>query len=270
MSIKRWVKKIVTQYRYAETTVANPKHNDLYIVEFPKSGITWLTTLLANLALKASGREEVATYYSIAQFVPDVHQTRDVGGCAFERPPVRMIKSHSEFNPNYVSVIYLVRNPLAVMKSWYRFNIDHGVDVPLFGEFIRSSKYGVNRWKRHVDSWLVGKVSAQRLHLIKYEDLIVDPLLELRALSDNLGWQISEKCLRESISLSSIESMKCGEELYREKDPKYVLNFVKGGDIEVDLRDIEYISSSCEEQLKLLGYDRCLVSAGNGKVNLLK
>jgi len=77
---------VATFVRHQRTTVKNPQHNDVYVVEFPKSGVTWLSTILANMALISSGREEVASFTGLQIFVPDIHVTRDVGRVAHRTP----------------------------------------------------------------------------------------------------------------------------------------------------------------------------------------
>ena len=157
--------RLYKQREYNKTTASNPQHNDVYIVEFPKSGITWLSTLLANVALVSSGRKEIANFTAAHLYIPDIHLTRNISEPIYHTPPVRLIKSHAKFNPNYLFVILLVRHPLNVMKSYYRYLRELGVNVGDFNNFIQSEKYGIPEWKRHVNSWLTGGVIAQRLHL---------------------------------------------------------------------------------------------------------
>jgi hypothetical protein len=238
------------------TTARHPCHNDVYLVEFPKSGITWLSCLLANAALSESGRPEVASYAAAHQFVPDIHVTRNVGRMPYERPPVRLIKSHAEFNPSYIFVIYLVRHPLSVMKSRYRFMREvHGNTFGTFDDFCKNTKWGLNAWKRHVNSWLVGKVSAQRLHLVRYEDLLSNASQELRFISRNFGWNLQEESILRAVSLSSIKEMRASEEFYQARNPKYRMKFVGGlNEFDVSRDAVALVESTCEKELAILGY----------------
>lgn len=242
--------------RYCETTAKKPQHNDVYIVEFPKSGITWISTILANMALISSGRKEIASFPAIQLYVPDIHVTRDVGGVAYDVPPVRLIKSHAEFNPNYVSVIYLARNPLDVMKSYFRFNKESsGMKFSSFDEFCRSETMGVPAWKRHVRSWFEGKVIVQRVHLCRYEDLINNPVAEIADISRNFGWNIDAQTIALAVSRSSVDVMKESERFYKSRNPRYTMSFVRGeGGFSVEDKTISYIKDECEEELRLLGY----------------
>jgi hypothetical protein len=234
-----------------------PRHNDVYIVEFPRSGVTWLSSLLANLALIESGRKELASFNSAHFYVPDIHLTREIGDVAYDRPPVRMIKSHAEYNRGYLFVIYLVRHPVDVMKSYYRFYRDMQYPSLSIESFVRSNVYGVPSWKRHVNSWINNKVSAQRLHLLKYEDLISDPARELGSISENFGWAMSSAAISEAVARSSIEEMQRAEEYGRLRNPNYTMNFVRNkAPIDIGEGTIEYIVESCREEMKLLKYSK--------------
>lgn len=256
--VKKAVAKVQRRFQHIgsrRTTPVNPQHNDFYIVEFPKSGITWLSTILANTALIASGRNEVASYTSAYWYVPDIHVTRNLGPALYDRPPVRFIKSHAEFNPRYAFVMYLVRHPLGVMKSWYRFDLETR-EQPSgdFHAFCVSAK-GIPAWRRHVNSWLCAHAPAQRLHLCRYEDLIRDPVAEIALLSEHFGWAIEASIIREAVSRSSVENMQKNEALHRQKDPRHTMKFVKGGsDLQVEQRTLEYVERACAAELKMLGY----------------
>lgn len=243
------------QALHAQTTASQPRHDDTYIVEFPKSGITWLSSIMANMALQSSNRGEVATFCSVHLHVPDIHATRDVGNVVYTVPPVRFIKSHAQFNPNYPFVIYLARHPVAVMKSYYRFAQVVTGDVGSFDEFCRSEKRGAAAWSRHVRSWLTGRPIAQRLHVCRYEDLMADTAGEIQAICENFGWRIEEQAIEQAIKLSSLENMKRSEATYRARNPRYSLQFVGSkADIDVSESTIAYIKTTCEPEMRLLGY----------------
>lgn len=241
---------------YRECVPEVPWHNDFYLVEFPKSGVTWLSTILANLALIESGRNEVASYSSVHMFVPDIHVTQSLGELPYTRPPVRFIKSHAQYNPFYAFLVYLVRHPLGVMKSYYRFTSELGDEGRRsFDSFCRSKKMGIPAWREHIRSWLVGKAVPQRLHLCRYEDLCAKPYDEILRISDNFGWNLSDDAIRKAIALSSMDRMKESESLYRNGNPRYGMEFVGGVNrFEVEERTIRYIESYCRHELELLSY----------------
>lgn len=256
MKFLRVPQRLASYWKNYKTTARAPQHNDVYIVEFPKSGVTWLSTILANVALIESGRKEVASFAAVHLFVPDIHQTRDIGPVPYDRPPVRMIKSHAEFNPNYPAVIYLARKPLDVMKSYFRFNHESGGPAfESFDSFCRSNEFGIPCWRRHVRSWLTGSVIGQRLHVCRYEDLFEDAFREIDSISKNFGWNISREAISEALRRSSMDQMRAAEDLYRTKNPRYTMRFVGGSnDFEIEASTVAYIEQQCRVELKLLGY----------------
>jgi hypothetical protein len=256
-------KKFIGASRFAvnsfinqKTTARYPGHNDVYLVAFPKSGVTWLSTMLANMALIASGRKETASFLSVHQFIPDIHVTKNISPVVYHTPPVRLIKSHSTCNPNYIYVIYLVRHPLDVMKSYYRFTRElNDSNYNSFDDFCHCRKKGIPAWKRHIYSWFDGKPAAQRIHLCRYEAFLSNSVDELSLISENFGWNIDLDVIKQAVKRSSVNAMKASEELFRQHNPCHTITFVRGAtDFEISDDTIDYIRSSCKNELQSTGY----------------
>lgn len=258
MSLVQKVMNMKSSIRHGKTTVRNPRQSDLYIVEFPKSGITWLSCILANAALIHSNRREVASFVNSHVYIPDVHISRDVGEPAYEYPPVRMFKSHSEWNPNYKFVIYLARHPLSVMKSYYRYLVDRRIFSDMdFDTFCRSDKFGIPAWKRHVSSWLVGDDVPNRLHIITYEQLISNAVREIVILSTNFGWGFGEDMVEAAVRRADVKSMKDSELLYASRNPRHLHGFIRAGrEVETSESTADWIRVECKSELMLLGYEQ--------------
>ncbi len=74
----RDVKEYAKYLRYKNTISKNPMHDDIYIVEFPKSDITWLQHLLGNIELQLIGDNDThVTFYNHHKYMPDIHQLKD-------------------------------------------------------------------------------------------------------------------------------------------------------------------------------------------------
>ncbi len=121
MKLNKLIENRVRKARERKTIPINPLHSDLYLVEYPKSGATWLSTILANTALIESGKTERATFVTARKYIPDIHISRDIGELGYTIPSNRIIKSHDLYNSRYCFVIYLVREPFDVMTSYYNF-----------------------------------------------------------------------------------------------------------------------------------------------------
>jgi hypothetical protein len=206
--------------KYHKFYPKNPKHDDVYIVEFPKSGITWLSTLIANTNLLESSEKAKATFYNIHQFIPDIHTSQELHNMPlWDFPKYRFIKSHDVYNKNYNFVIYLVRDPYRVMNSYYLFCKQLGSFSGSFDEFVKDPIFGIKAWTEHVNSWLQRGVTAQRIHFVRYEDLIAKPFEVLQKVYINLGLLVNDESIHKAISLSDMESMAKNEEFYNVNNP---------------------------------------------------
>jgi len=223
--LRDYFKEYIGHLKYRKLVPKNPKHDDTYIVEFPKSGVTWLSFIMANITfqLEESSNHESITFYNQHRYIIDVHQLRN--SFINENTKRRFIKSHAEHNPYYYFVIYLIRNPFDVMVSYYNFMYDHGVSMN-FEEFVKSEQYGISKWVKHVNSWLKSGMDAQRIHLIKYEDLKSNPLEEIKNMYINLGISVNDEMINRSLNLSDINVMRQSEDHYRKYNPNYTMSFV--------------------------------------------
>lgn len=226
----------------------NPKNNDVYVVEFPKSGITWFSFIIGYIIYKKFNTNLKPTFYNITCFITDVHQLRSANINLNPNIPYRFIKSHSDYNPHYYFVIYLLRNPYNVMVSYYHFMCVHGLNMS-FEKFIKHRQYGIESWVKHVEGWLmVEKLEAQRICLIKYEELSKRCEETIIELCKNIGLDIEQSIIQEAIEYSNFEKMKESENLYRRYNPKYKLNFVRKAKDSIDKEDEKEFLT---EELKL-------------------
>lgn len=237
---------------------ADPRAHDLYLVEFPKSGMTWLSTLVANMALSEAGSAQRVTYFNVQNYVLDIHmaQGRALGPSLLPVLPQRVIKSHHRQNPYYQNVVYLVRHPVAVMRSMINY-LPQTRGYPMTQEDVLNDPLmGIEAWRRHVRGWLIdASMSWQRLHLMRYDSLVSDARSELGLLVENLGWPISDDAITQAIENASVEHMKTSEQLYRRMNPAYKMAFVKGATDELSTSAKARIAEACREELTLLGYE---------------
>ena len=234
----------------------DPRATDIFVVEFPKSGITWLSCILSNAALIESGRPERATYASVNLHVPDIHQARNIGDLAYTVPHARFIKSHAYKHRRYVYVIYLVRDPKSVMKSYYHFRRYHDPNFSLdFPDFLADPGLGLPAWKRHVSGWVTEDGRGTRMHLVRYEDLLADPGLCVDAINTNFGFGWSAAGIKKAVELSSMSKMREQEALFASNAPFHNFKFVGGRTHGSELAQYdEEIDSLCMHERRLLGY----------------
>lgn len=212
---KEQLKKI-RDAKYNKFYPYNPRHDDVYIVEFPKSGVTWLSTLVSNINLIESKQNIDITIYNVHQYVPDIHTLKNLSfEPLWDFPKFRIIKSHDQYNLNYGFVIYLLRHPVDIMKSYYVFISNLGLFNGTFYEFVTHPKYGINKWVEHVNGWLYRTPTYQRIHILRYEDLVKDPEETLEKVYKNLGLKVNEDTLSQAVEKSSLKLFGATEEFYK-------------------------------------------------------
>lgn len=260
MLIHRIKNSISDKIQYCRDLKLSPERlhsGDTYIVEFPKSGVTWLTMLIANAFAIQYDMPETITFASVRRFIPDLHASR-AEAPRLSPTGLGFYKSHAKFNRNYVSTIYLARHPLRVMHSYQKFRATLDPRTPeTLESFIDDPVNGLIAWKQHIRSWLMTpRDSAQRqLHLVRYEDLIKDTEGVLSDLSINLGWGLSENSIKDAVKRSLREEMQSQENIYRRHNPTHVLDFVGSGQPDLTSKIEEQVRRRCANELKILGYE---------------
>lgn len=232
---------------------------DFFLVEFPKSGVTWLSVLLANLFLIRSGSSDRATFSSVRSYIPDLHVSNQSTAIPLGDGAVRFYKSHSEFNPAYIHTIYLARHPYDVMKSYHRYLTEQSVYAGSLEELCFRSDWGLVRWKKHVTSWLYHGMDTNQyfLHLIRYEDLVEQTHDEIAALGKNFGWCFEPSVIDSAVNSSERSIMCAQEKIYGSRNPNKLGRFVgekASGGSEDDQELREKIDHVYSQELELLGY----------------
>lgn len=236
----------------------SPGAGDFYVCEFPKSGITFLTVLLANALLIANGYRARATFASVRNYIPDLCISESVSAHTFADPPLRFYKIHSEFTPQFIHGLYLVRHPVDVMASNLRYALGRGWwQADSHEDFLDHPILGIEAWKRHINGWLVDNSFASDvifIHLVRYEDLVSHTEQALREIDQNFGWHLPEAAIAGAVLASSRDAMRVQEAYYRDRNPNHQFEFVSadGSDIAPAWRS--RVMGSCEAELKLLGY----------------
>ena len=182
--------------------------NDVFIVGYPKSGNTWMQNLVAGVVYGIDPQYAPDTL--IQELVPDVHYKRYYK--RFRTP--MFFKSHHLPRPEYKRVVYLLRDGRDVMVSYYYYltavknkEIDflnlvkHGPDHP-FG-----------KWHEHVEAWLSNPYNVEMI-VIKYENLINDPMTQLQELCEFIGIKRSTEFLEIVAKGSSFDKMRWKEKTY--------------------------------------------------------
>ena len=260
--------------------------DDVFLVSYPRSGNTWTRFLIGNLIYQ----DEPVTFANIESRLPEIYFNPDRVLRRLPRP--RILKSHECFQPHYLRIIYIVRDPRDVAVSFYHHNIKAGnitedysiADfVPRFinGEF--DAKWG--SWSDHVLSWMLLRRNSPGFLMLRYESMKEQPEAELAKVSAFLrecsfrAIDASREKLQRAIDLSSSDRMRELEKqqasqwvLTREtrSDKPFVRSATSGGwKTQLPEQSVVAIEASWGAVMQSLGYDLASKPASKWDVSSL-
>lgn len=230
---------------------------DVFIVGYPKSGNTWMQSLMAGLIY---GIDTQYLSDKLAQeIVPDVHARS-----FYHRfGQINFFKSHYLPQQHYKSVIYLVRDARDVMVSYYHYNQNVGKYNSL-EQMVYEEKGIPCAWQKHVKQWLLNPYNSNIMY-VRYEDLLDNPVETLAKVCEFVNLDRNISTIKKVIKGNSIEKM-------REKSKKYngmghrkwegmkAQKFFRNGKTgaykeEMPNEIIQYINASARYELMHFGYD---------------
>jgi hypothetical protein len=208
------------------------KTNDIHVCAFPKSGVTYFGFLLVAARLRHNQIALVPTMYNIDFLLIDIHKMSNSAPASIWRDGIGdLFKSHDPYFgvPN---VVYLLRNPLDTLRSYYHFRTQLGVQSSA-RDFLTGPE-GIAAWVNHVKSWLIDNRNAsQSLFVTEYEELQSNPREELRALGRQLGLEFSDNTLDFALRAAGLDSMRALEASFVARNPvnaQFQLEFVRKSD----------------------------------------
>lgn len=207
--------------------MTTPSKPIIWIASYPKSGNTWVRFMLLNLIYGPQDTTE-----NLDALIPDIHKV--TGQLQVPANTTVLIKTHFLLSPamplfnHSAGFIYIVRNPMDVMMSNlnYAFMM-HGIENdPAVRNKIKEQyieqfislrgdpnwiRLGRGSWVEHVSSWINNPPGLPNL-VLKYEDLLADPVAQLDKISHFLKLRSSAEELQAAVENSSFGRMKEIEE----------------------------------------------------------
>jgi len=224
----------------------------IWLASYPKSGNTWVRGFITSLLYTTEGTSNLEDFKKINQyplkshfenlttdfnditkFKKYYHKSQDIINLDNK---IKLLKTHNALlnvdgdnfssTKNTLGVIHIVRDPRNVVTS-----LKHHYSIPdyekakeflfdekrvIFGNFDKKDyplPTLLASWKTHYLSW---KQVKQNYLLIKYEDLLNNPIKEFSKISDYLSnlltVKISEKKIKNSIKSNSFYNLKKEEQ----------------------------------------------------------
>jgi hypothetical protein len=221
----------------------------VWLASYPKSGNTWMRAYLHNLLRNPPrpmpineidrftlGDSQIGWY---GRFTKKKPADLSLAEMAMLRPKVHrammsahpdsiFVKTHSYLGESCgvplitmectAGAIYIVRNPLDVLLSFanhFGLSIDQTVEtMAREGGLTKPTEANVsefiNSWSTHVKSWT--QVPNPRLHVVRYEDMLDNPVPVFGNVARFLGLNPPKERLMRAIEFSSFKELRKQEE----------------------------------------------------------
>jgi len=180
------------------------RQDDTYIAAFPRSGSTWLRTMLVNV-LDESAQSNPDAFNSRIPAV-SIRNYRLIESLASPRT----IMTHSCWRPSMKKAVYLVRDGRDSLVSSYHYHITRVGRAESFESYYdlyKSEVFGLT-WSMHTATENIGT----KLLKLSFEDLKTDTDTHLSRVCDFLEIKVTNRQLRKAIELASLERARKIEE----------------------------------------------------------
>ncbi|MEM9157463.1 MAG: sulfotransferase domain-containing protein [Verrucomicrobiota bacterium] len=207
------------------------KHPIVWLASYPKSGNTWL-----RFSVTALIQGELPTSQIVKEQMPDIHEP------GFKLYPLLeqglcFVKTHHMYADTMqgagqtAGFIYMIRNPIDVLASNYNYILRNAPQLARpIEEYVATylEQYGDPRWIglkmgswiENVSTWVELSSKTPGL-LLRYEDMIKDPVAVLKLIAQYLNLERSDEQVERAAELCSFSSM-------REMEEREIQNQIKG------------------------------------------
>jgi len=202
----RYCQQLGTRYSWSRKRWLRTYPDDTWVVSYPKSGNTWVRFLIANLLDPTNP----VTFQNLEWRVHDIYKHDNATLANLPRP--RVLKSHEPYDRRYARVVYVVRDPRAILVSLHHHLRRIGTisdDVPITttaDRFLRGGRWG--RWPDHVAAWLDCPINRESLLTLSYESLSAAPLAQAHRICAFLGIERDEQTVAGCVELSTARRMR--------------------------------------------------------------
>ena len=178
----------------------------MYIAAFPRSGSTWLRTILVNiLEPEAHGNPDVFNARIPAVSIRNASIINRLNS-------PRLIMTHSCWRPSIEKVVYLVRDGRDAFISSYHYHVTReGQAMPLedYYQLYRREIYG-RTWQQHTESFLLSghQVLGSNLLKLRFDELKLDTLNCIKMVCAFLDIDADDDSIEHAVEYASLENAK--------------------------------------------------------------
>ena len=188
--------------------LAGLRSGDVFLASFPRSGNTWVRFFLCNLISLCEWDGREVDFSLLNQTMPELGVDNLLARWPHPTIP-RVVKTHQRYRFVFGrrASIGIIRDPRDVMVSYYHFTHDRKrIYSGSFAQFIRHPRYGLPSWFAHYASW-----RSRWSVVVRFEDMLEDPLRELRRILEVLDVQPPDEVVEEAVSRASLGTLRRAE-----------------------------------------------------------
>jgi hypothetical protein len=247
------------------------RDTDVFLLGHPKSGNTWVAYVLGIVINRDF--DGTLTLANVGRYVPVMHgKDWEIEVHESLKNP-RIFRSEWPVYPElYPKVIYLVRDPRAVLVSYYHMyrTVTDDTETTLRSfvtEYLAAgcvARFEPNiRWDVQVGHWQRRAQETGSVKLVRYEDMLADRATVISQMLTFMNLSPSDDLLRLAVERSDIDSMKKVEEAHgaesyaRVRNPKNAFIRLGRADSwkeEMDIETIHHLESELGAMMTLMGY----------------
>ena len=203
--------------------------SDIFLASYPRSGNTWFRRLLADVILQINGfNTETDLPVPLQKIIPDIYEDDINDLDSRVKLPFRIIKTHDLYRKNYNKVIYIYRNPLDTLYSYYCFNWNNSTGTSdLLKTPDRFCNQKVDEWCQHIESYVQARSNiVSSVLFFTYEDMHRYPIQTLNKISVFCGIKASTSICQKAIQNQNFSRIRS-----KEKNKNYSKYFYRRGEI---------------------------------------